>query len=329
MSARTPEPSDGETALAIICGGGSLPFALADAAIAARPARRAVRAARLGRSATRRGLSASLDLDRPVRPLPADRRRGRLPRRRLHRLGGAAFALADPARLRRAAADAAARADCSAAATIICSRASAGCSSSTAFVCSARRRSRPNLPMPHGPLGAAFAERAGPRRHRARPCAAQCHQPVRHRPGRGRRRQSGAGGGRARKAPTRCSRGWRSCAATGRIRHADGHRRAGQGAEARPGPSHRSAGRSGRRPSRPPHAAGLAGIAVVAGSTHRGRARAHRRRGRSRQDLRHRRRRRWDGPMTAAAPRPPAKRPANWRFSWSPPRNPATGSARR
>ena len=33
MSARTPETPNGETALAIICGGGSLPFALADAAI--------------------------------------------------------------------------------------------------------------------------------------------------------------------------------------------------------------------------------------------------------------------------------------------------------
>ena len=33
MSARPPEASNGDTALAIICGGGSLPFALADAAI--------------------------------------------------------------------------------------------------------------------------------------------------------------------------------------------------------------------------------------------------------------------------------------------------------
>ena len=33
MSARTPDASNGETALAIICGGGSLPFALADAAV--------------------------------------------------------------------------------------------------------------------------------------------------------------------------------------------------------------------------------------------------------------------------------------------------------
>ncbi len=33
MSARIPQPPDSETALAIICGGGTLPFALADAAI--------------------------------------------------------------------------------------------------------------------------------------------------------------------------------------------------------------------------------------------------------------------------------------------------------
>jgi len=33
MSARTPDAANGETALAIICGGGSLPFALADAAV--------------------------------------------------------------------------------------------------------------------------------------------------------------------------------------------------------------------------------------------------------------------------------------------------------
>ena len=33
MSARMPQPPDRETALAIICGGGTLPFALADAAI--------------------------------------------------------------------------------------------------------------------------------------------------------------------------------------------------------------------------------------------------------------------------------------------------------
>jgi DUF1009 family protein len=34
MSAQAPEPSPGETGLVIVCGGGSLPFALADAAIA-------------------------------------------------------------------------------------------------------------------------------------------------------------------------------------------------------------------------------------------------------------------------------------------------------
>src|SRR5258708_13538772 len=33
MTGRTPDASNGETALAIICGGGSLPFALADAAV--------------------------------------------------------------------------------------------------------------------------------------------------------------------------------------------------------------------------------------------------------------------------------------------------------
>jgi DUF1009 family protein len=33
MSGRTPDASNGDTALAIICGGGSLPFALADAAV--------------------------------------------------------------------------------------------------------------------------------------------------------------------------------------------------------------------------------------------------------------------------------------------------------
>ena len=73
------------------------------------------------------------------------------------------------------------------------------------------------------------------------------HKSFRHRPGGGRRQQSGAGGGRRRKAPTGCSRASPSCAATGRIRHADGRRRAGQGAEGRSGPSHRSAGRSGRQ----------------------------------------------------------------------------------
>ena len=33
MTGRTPDASNGESALAIICGGGSLPFALADAAV--------------------------------------------------------------------------------------------------------------------------------------------------------------------------------------------------------------------------------------------------------------------------------------------------------
>src|ERR1051325_5032030 len=33
MSGRIPDASNGETGLAIICGGGSLPFALADAAV--------------------------------------------------------------------------------------------------------------------------------------------------------------------------------------------------------------------------------------------------------------------------------------------------------
>src|SRR5258707_10539823 len=33
MTGRTPDASTGEPALAIICGGGSLPFALADAAV--------------------------------------------------------------------------------------------------------------------------------------------------------------------------------------------------------------------------------------------------------------------------------------------------------
>ena len=59
----------------------------------ARPACRAVRTARMGGPATGCGLSASLDLDRAVRPFSADCRERRMPRRGLHRLGGAAFAL--------------------------------------------------------------------------------------------------------------------------------------------------------------------------------------------------------------------------------------------
>ena len=88
-----PQPPDSDTALAIICGGGTLPFALADAAI------------RRGRRVVLFALREWADPQRVVayphhwtwigqfgRFLRTAEKEG-LPRRGLHRLGGAAFAL--------------------------------------------------------------------------------------------------------------------------------------------------------------------------------------------------------------------------------------------
>ena len=242
MSGPTPDAPTGDAALAIICGGGSLPFALADAAI--RRGRRVVLFALRGwadpqrvaayphhwawigqfgrflRLAAQEGCRDVAFIGSVVRP----------------------SLWQHPAGLRRVAADAADRAACFAAATIICNRASAGCSSSTAFVCSARRRSRRNWLMPRGPIGARVARASGTApTSRA---AWRCSTP--------RARSTSA---RRWWSPTiRCWR-WKGPEGTDRTlarvartaprrphQYADGHRRAGQGAKARPGPSHRSAG---------------------------------------------------------------------------------------
>ena len=249
-----PARRTARSALAIICGGGSLPFALADAAAAPRPARGAVRAARLGRSAARRppirtigaGWASSADSygSRPrkaaVTSLSSDRWRGRRsgnirPDLRVLRL------MPQIVRLYRGGDD----------------HLQSGIGrmfEQHGFRLLGPKDIAPELMMPLGPLGSRDAERARPGRHRARACPAGREQPVRHRAGGGRCRQPGA----RRRGPG----GHRPDAgAGGRIArerphpHAGRRRRAGQGRQDRPGPSHRpaddrSADRRGRRAAR-------------------------------------------------------------------------------
>ena len=99
MSAEAGSGPPDQGPLAIICGAGTLPFAVADAVREARPRGGAVRASRLGRSAARGGLQALLGRARPVRlGLPPGTRR-RLPRHRLHRHHRPSAALAAALRL--------------------------------------------------------------------------------------------------------------------------------------------------------------------------------------------------------------------------------------
>ena len=290
-----PQPPNGETALAIICGGGSLPFALADAAHAARPPRGAVRAARMGRSASRRGLSAPLDLDRPVRPFHAD------------------------CRARKAAA------------TSPSSARWCGLRSGTYGPTCGALRLMPQLvqTVPRRRRSPAVGHRPAVRAARLPPARAQGHRAgaCRCRTGRSAaaRRASATAPtsraglpcstppvrstsarpwslptircsrSRARKAPTGCWRAWRELRRERPHPHAGRRRRAGQGRRSSARTIASTCRRSDRAPSRPPRRAGLAGIAVVAGIDLRRRARAHRRRGRPRQDFR-RRRRSPDGP---------------------------------
>ena len=141
--AAEPAPAARTARWRMICGGGALAGRGRRGGAAARPPRRAVSGARLGRSGSGRALSASLDRGGAGRPLPAPCARGRLPRRRVHRHGGAAaVALVAPRLGRRCACCRASRAAI-AAATIICCPASRGFSRTMVFASSARMRSRP------------------------------------------------------------------------------------------------------------------------------------------------------------------------------------------
>ena len=173
------------------------------------------------------------------------------------------------------------------------------------------------------------ADRARPRRHRARACAAAT-PPARSTSARPwswptiRCSRS-----KGRRAPTRRWRASPNCAATAAFA-----RRPASAFWSRPPSSARTIAsicrRSGRRPSRARRAAGLAGIAVVAGTTivaepERIAAAADRAEifvvGVDADGT---------APMTSAGQPPPADRvPARWRFSWSRSRSPATGSAPR
>ena len=198
MSERLPNASNGESALAIVCGGGSLPFALADAAIAARPPGGAVRAPRIGRSrsasppirttgpgwassdrfmqiAETEGCRDVVFIGSVTRPslwtIRPDWRALRLMPQivRLYR-GGDDHLQSGIGRLFE----------------------------QHGFRLLGPHDIAPELTMPLGPLGSRVPVRARPRRHRARACAARRHEPLRHRPGGGRRRQSCARGRRAR-----------------------------------------------------------------------------------------------------------------------------------
>ena len=204
-----------DSPLAIICGGGSLPFAVADAAAQARPPCRAVCHSRLGGPATRRRLSASLDGVRPVRPVLPAGAPGGLPRRGAHRLGGAAGDLADPAGFRD---------------TPRCCRGSSRLfrggddhllSGIAQNLRGARlpayRRARDRAGNPDAGRSARprAAERSRPRRYRQGACACST------RPAHSMSAKpwswptSACWRSRRRKAPTRCSRASRSCAAAG------------------------------------------------------------------------------------------------------------------
>ena len=155
--------------------------------------------------------------------------------------------------------------------------------------------------MPSGRHRPRRAQRARPRRHRARPCAAAGHRPVRHRAGRrgGRRPRAGDRSGRRHRRDAA-----RICRSARQRAHplAGRHRRPGQGAEARTGPPDRSA--LDRPADRRRRGASRA-------RRHRGRrrqrdrrrARAHRCGGGPGQIVCRRRRRRWIGSDEFAAPR--------------------------
>ena len=190
---------------------------------------------------------------------------------------------------RRAAADAASWSGCSGAATISCTPASAGCSSEHGFRLVGPKEIAPELTMPRGPLGAASPGEQRPRRHRARACAAQCDQPFRHRPGRGRGRQPGARASKAPEGTDRRWRGWRNCAATAAS--------AARWAAACWSRRQRSARtiasicrRSARKPSSAAARRGSCRRRGGGGLDHRRRTGADRRRSGSRRHLRHRRR---------------------------------------
>ena len=271
MSEAAAAPTADSGPLAIICGGGTLPFAVADAVAQARAACGAVRACAAGpiRSAYCR-LPASLGRIRPDRPVLSPRPPRGLPRRGVHRHGRAAGHLADQASISRH----------SALLPRILGLFRGGDDHLLKGVARIVRGAR--LPPGRRARGGAGNPDAGRRRSGSvQPsdrdqadiaqgaCAARRHRPVRRRPGGGGRRRAragGRGGGRHRPDARAC-RG----AAPQRAHRAT---RAGVLVKA----PKRGQDRRFDLPSIGPRTvegaaqAGLAGIAVVAGQHDRRRA---------------------------------------------------------